>query len=751
MTSIPDVNSIVIGLQSDETQARKLAAFSLQGALSKDAQFADLFAGAGGLPILRRLILDERGNTLAYALGSFTQLLQQGIGWGQVEKSIVSLALDLVVSRSVINVLRNALSLLVLVVTRVPPDEPLDLYASMPPSSHSFDYDSLRSTLKDHPTFLECLVERLEAADHALCANVLQLINGLLRDTLNINSENEWPVFFKQLQDVGVLVAVEQIMRGDAVSHLVQHLIDFQNLVRALYKQWTTIPVQMDLTMHRTALLAVHHSSLSPSPSTRRRPSSALKDMPEAEDIANGGQATWQRLGFTTEEPAEDFDALKLLGLVDLTDYVRGSNDAFEKELLEQSILPAEERCPVARVSLCVTSILCDHFGVTDRNNTITHLTNGQIDRDELVERQLRPNMMRWSAIHMSAVNLFVRLWTSARALTSEFDKIGALVRTLVVDTLQDTSRRDPIDPLLDMLNNATLAQVRDMQASFLEATSQAAWGLDLGQLRQRFRDEATRFMQEQRIRCLLIGAWFPVVVASAQVPQSVQSSEHAPSVTTSPDSTRTHVSVHSWCFVRLSSGRRHLHHSLYTARSSVDPELSEMRNRIDVTSIKSVVSNVSIVEWDHVSGRQNRTEADSTTSSLLHGTHGAESGVTGSALTTLHVVGTPKRAKGVSASPTPSAGVRSDTTLLELHTTDSSLASEFLDGLLMLLNQKPITADTDKMIRVIENWSLRARVMNLDEHDAEARRLKGGDGIKVPSRDGIGTDFYYRMGEEVA
>lgn len=59
-----------------------------------------------------------------------------------------------------------------------------------------------------HPQFLEMLVSRLSSADHALCANSLQLINSLMRDAITNDTDNEWPRFIKRLQDLGVIKAV---------------------------------------------------------------------------------------------------------------------------------------------------------------------------------------------------------------------------------------------------------------------------------------------------------------------------------------------------------------------------------------------------------------------------------------------------------------------------------------------------------------------------------------------------------------
>jgi len=88
MDSQPDVATVVAGMVSENESHRKLAAFHLQTLLS-DPEFADTFVQGDGLPVLRRLILEDNANTLAYALGSFNKLLEQDLGWDDAGSEII--------------------------------------------------------------------------------------------------------------------------------------------------------------------------------------------------------------------------------------------------------------------------------------------------------------------------------------------------------------------------------------------------------------------------------------------------------------------------------------------------------------------------------------------------------------------------------------------------------------------------------------------------------------------------------------
>jgi len=72
----------------------------------------------------------------------------------------------------------------------------------------AFGFRALKPAISAQPQFLEMLVTRLSSADHALCANALQLINVLMRDSITNDADNEWPRFIKRLQDLGVIKAV---------------------------------------------------------------------------------------------------------------------------------------------------------------------------------------------------------------------------------------------------------------------------------------------------------------------------------------------------------------------------------------------------------------------------------------------------------------------------------------------------------------------------------------------------------------
>ena len=68
-----------------------------------------------------------------------------------------------------------------------------------------------------------------------------------------------------------------------------------------------------------------------------------------------------------------------------------------------------------------------------------------------------------------------------------------------------------------------------------------------------------------------------------------------------------------------------------------------------------------------------------------------------------------------------------------------------------MLLNQQPITSETNKLIRVVSDYGLKIRLLNVRFEG------RGGYGVglgvngeiempKIPTREGLDEDYYYEM-----
>ncbi|KAG6999214.1 hypothetical protein G7Y79_00036g071700 [Physcia stellaris] len=701
-----NVAELIERLGSEEDAVRKMAVFKLQTNIG-DPSFADVFISEGGLTKLRYLTLHASGNTLAYSLTSLSRLLEVDKGWEYVNQDLVERVVELVVTHPLVNILRGAMSILVAVVSH---PHTSSTKATQP---DSFGFAALKPAIGIYPQFLEMLVSRLSSADHALCANALQLINSLMREAITNDSEADWPKFIKRLQDLGVIKAVYALMQSTALQDLAHPILEFQGLEKVLLRKWRNVPLEMHKSDHRRALKCLHLAS---------KPEPVSEQFENGDDSSNSKHRPdkWRRLGFESETPKWEFEDTGYLGMMDLTNYVRKHEDSYQKILLEQSTRPWEDRCPIARASLAVTALLYEHFEVekSDPDDAKGYLA---LESRSGFDRVFKPLLLQWPRLHVAGLQAFIRLWKATGAKREDFSKIADLVRVLIEVTVGPASRTKDLKEVEDEMEGYQLSDLRKTQMEFLELTYEGTWGHHLRQVKDELNHEAVQFVKEQRIRCLLQGAWFPNGLG--------YKAEAGP--VTKQDLKRSVPS--SYRFVRLSHNRRYLHYADFDSQSSEEPELEALNEKIDLSTVSSVVSNVST------------SSPSSSTSTLTP----SPSQPTSSTKITIHSyqyqssLPSPVDTRTNSGGKTlksHSSHSRKEITLLTLYPQSHSLASEWLDGLLMLLNQQPITKETSKLIQLVSNYGLKIRLLNVRFDDPSFL----GEEPEIPSREGLDEDYYY-------
>ncbi|PZC94986.1 ELMO-CED12 domain containing protein [Pyrenophora tritici-repentis] len=683
-----NVSELVARLGAEEESVRKMAVFKLQNAIG-DPSFADVFIYEGGLPKLRFLALHSTGNTLAYCLTSLARLLELDKGWDHVTDDLVARIVDLVVAQPLVNVNRGAMSVLAAIV-----GHPSRNSAS---GGSQCGFQRLKPAVDLQSQFLPALVEKITSADHALCANSLQLINALMRDAIANDAAFEWPKFIKQLQELGVIKSVYGLMQSSAVQDLAIPLLEFQSLTKILLRKWREEKVDLENPDHRRAIRGLHTAS-NPDKAAAADPQGSKKQDP----------TKWRRLGFETESPGWEFGATGFLGLMDITDFVYKNEDGFQKLLLEQSAESQENRCPIARASLSVTQTLYEHFEVDKIDDVETHQAN---DTRANFERAFRPLLLHWSRLHTSGLNAFIRLWKAAGAQLDDFEKIEELIRILVEQVVGQAPRMKDVKDVEEELAEFELKRLRALQMEVLELTYEDAWGQHLRQVRDELNHEALQFVKEQRIRCLLQGAWFPMGLDYGSSAGPVTSKTLNRSVPS------------AWRFVRLSHNRRYLHYADFDDKTATEPRLDALQEKIDLSIVSSVVSNVS-------------ASAPSTSSSdtTLRTLPGHERVSTSTKITIHGYLPSSNHSRQTSSG---SGAGRKESVLLHLHPQSHTLASEWLDGLLMLLNQQPITADTNKLITFIGGYGLKIRLLNVRYEEV------GLEEPVLPSREGLDDEYY--------
>lgn len=586
-----------------------------------------------------------------------------------------------------------------------------------------FGFRALKPAIAIYPQFLEMLVSRLSSADHALCANALQLINSLMRDSITFDSEAEWPQFIQKLQDLGVIRAVYVLMQDSALQDLAHPLLEFQSLTKVLLRKWRELPLNQEKPEHRRALKGIYLASNSAKGSDE-----TTENDSDTRNSKRHHPEKWRRLGFESENPAMEFHEVGFLGMMDLADYVRSHQDEFQKMLLEQSTKPARQRCPIARASLSVTSILYEHFEV-DKSELEDSKSYLLLDSRSSLDKLFKPLLLHWTRLHVAGLQAFFRMWKATAAETEDLDKIVELVRILIESVVGGASRTKDVQDIEEELASFEYHRLRELQMELLELTYEDAWGQHLQQVREELHHEALQFVKEQRIRSLLQGAWFSLDVDAKSEPGLTSRSSAA----------------HQ--YVRLSHNRRFLHFGEFASIDHSTPELDVLPEKsktphwkylsfsknhganqshlVDLSIVSSVVSNVT-TNPDHSSSSTVKTAPrQASTKITIHGY--AQSLATG-------------HSKHYGHARTGSRSTQKEVVLLTLRPVSHSVASEWLDGLLMLLNQQPITAETTKLIDLVSHYGLKIRLLNVRFDDATF----AGDAPPVPSRDGLDEDYYY-------
>lgn len=729
-----DIPALLSRLASDEDAARKMAVFKLQSSIN-DPAFADVFISSGGLIILRRLIMTSGGNTLAYSLQSLTRLLEVDMGWdifeGPMATDLVERLVELIVTNPLVNILRGAMSILVALVSHsqsAPSTNHITAAVKMP---GTFGFRALKPAVAVYPQFFEHVISQLQSADHALCANALMLINALIRDAISkderatsgvsgtkSSGNDDWSKFIKKLQDLGLIKAVYNLMQSSAMQDLAQPLLDFQALTKVLLRKWKEVKVDLERPEHRRALKGLHLASAP-------ERSFANGTTPDGEKPSRKhNPEKWRRLGFETESPASEFANAGFLGMMDLTDYVRKNEDGFQKMLLEQSTRPLKERCPIARSSLAVTMMLYEHFEVekADLDDAKGYQALENIKTNDKI---FRPLLLQWSRLHTAGLFAFFRIWKATGAERGDFEKVAELVRILIEQVVGQASRTKDVVEVEEELQEYDCGRLRELQMELLDLSFDDQWGQHLYQVREELKHEALSFVKEQRIRCLLQGSWF-----SKPLPQRDQQAANQRGDDSNAPKKRLYQPK-GWRFAKLSHNRRYLHYSDFAQKLEPDPGLDALGEKIDLITISSVVSNVSAPGEDVHS-----VSSGSTLKNQPNGT-----GTAGAPLKTttkITIFSYVNPADAANGSDTKEHAV------LTLHPTTNSLASEWLDGLLMLLNQAPITAETNKLVTLVSDYGLKIRLLNV-RVDAVYSGPSPGAGV-VPSREGVDDDYFYEV-----
>ncbi|KIJ20930.1 hypothetical protein PAXINDRAFT_160374 [Paxillus involutus ATCC 200175] len=561
--SIIEASEIIQKLNLRDERTLRLSLFSLQKFI-KEEKFAQEFLNRDGLQELVDIIYTEHGNTLAYALTAMQNLMDLDYGWSTLDDNFIFKIVQILASsQSLINVCRPATAILKKLVEADPMNAPGPVMPSSsrsppvaPPGSvYRYGFQSVFEQMRREKGSLETVVSRLGSADtamalyrrveclmatlgplaHRSCS--MMLINSLL---FHVN-DARWDEFISELERLNVRKAVIRLMSSHVIDDLTSCILDFQaNIVRVTYRKKTTLVEPGAEPVHDSALEHIWASS---------------KVHQELDE--DGQELKWRLLGFGSENMIQEFQEVGVLGLDCLWNFVRDDPEFFSKVVLEQLSRPQERRCPIARASNEIVELLSEHWVIFAPAYSAS--------------TTFQPFFLNFYRVHALAMHFFLRIWNESGSAADDFGRVVALTRSQVKVALQRENGKPWHELERDFLDCEYRA-VRDRQTQELEAEDDLLSKVPVRNLKEKLTRESAEFVRQQRIQCLLQGAWFINGVSSSQTGPIKK-----------PNAT--------WRFMRLDNGYKYLHYIDSPAKFEVRHGLEDLPERIEIAAISQITT----------------------------------------------------------------------------------------------------------------------------------------------------------------
>ncbi|KAI8620884.1 ELMO/CED-12 family-domain-containing protein [Chytriomyces sp. MP71] len=418
---------------------------------------------------------------------------------------------------------------------------------------NAFDH-ALAFMRTSSPSFSNVLVKRLQQTrDCTLQVTTLSLVNAFLHRSIqsspkpgpphsSSSSAQFWSKLFRP-----VLVAVIQhqpFMNDPASEELKRLLLEFQRLVVKEWSKLKRLPVLPDSPQ----LVELWTACMSQLDGAVGEVSSSFK---------------WRQIGFETERPHKEVSRVGQFGLDMMTVFVEQQKETFLRFLHDQSVKPAEKRCPFSRACVEVIDILADYFEITSGYTTTT---------------SLQPLLLEFEAIFSTTLVLFFRLWVDMEAQTSnasdDIGRVAATTRFHFKLCMTSCSRVNSFDQLMEFereMLSTPYNTIRDRQLKELSNEDELMSRQPVRDLREKLYKQNYEFIKEQRIASLLRGAWFPVVKEKGPVKNLYR-------------------------FYRLSPHRKVLHYGEYRSEGFPKPvmapvDLAALPHKIDLGHATDVLA----------------------------------------------------------------------------------------------------------------------------------------------------------------
>ncbi|KAG5637290.1 hypothetical protein H0H81_005085 [Sphagnurus paluster] len=183
-----------------------------------------------------------------------------------------------------------------------------------------------------------------------------------------------------------------------------------------------------------------------------------------------------------------------------------------------------------------------------------------------------QPFFLDFYKVHSLATHFFLRMWTESGAAFGDFTRVAALVRSQLKVALRSENVR-PWHEVEHDFNHCEYRAVRDRQMEELELEDDLLSKVPVRNLRAKLYKESYEFVRQQRIQCLLQGAWF--------INALPQSSPREP----------VRRPTRPWRFMRLDNAMKYIHYVDSAIKFPVRSGLEDLPERIDVSMISEIAT----------------------------------------------------------------------------------------------------------------------------------------------------------------
>ncbi|KAI0343291.1 hypothetical protein BDW22DRAFT_1264593 [Trametopsis cervina] len=615
--------------------------------LIREEQFAIEFLNRDGLNELIDIINKYQGNVLAYALIVMQNLMELDHGWSELDDTFILRVVQILSETSLINVCRPATAILKKFVESDPMSAPGPTMPSSskgPPTSppgsvYKFGFEVVFGQMRKERRLLETVINRLGSADTTMALYSMMLINSLLAHA----TDARWEEFIGELERLNVRKAVIRLMSSHTIEDLTSCILDFQsNMVRVTYRRKSTVVEADEEPEHAASLNYIWQNS-------RVR-----------EDFGEDGSILkWRLLGCDTEDLAQEFGEVGVLGLDCLKHFVSQDTAFFANVIQEQLSRAPERRCPIVKASNEVVDLLSEHWAIFGPGYSTS--------------TTFQPFFLNFHRVHALATHFFLRMWNESGATRGDFSRVAALVRSQVKVALRKENVRAWHEVEADF-GDVEYRAVRDRQMRELEKEDDVMSKVPVRNMRAKLYKESFEFVRQQRIHCLMQGAWFMngMSLAGNQSRDTIRKPSRP------------------WRFLRLDNSLKYLHYVDSAVKFVIRNGLEDLPDRIDLSLISEVATGTCApFNFPQVVVRNDPGEVPSSP-------------------------GLPSQLSFSLLSPSGSS-------LADQIATDQSRWADWVDGLNMLRTGGHVASnETDMFVQALTEIGLKIRLLNLSGDKAE-------------------------------